>query len=135
MKANQHQIGGNHYQTENKLQHWDAVYEIFGGDYLIGNATKYLARLGKKGDENKSIEDLEKAIHYLEKKLELMKNSLPKPTVNYSNTTPIAMPSPYGYVPPSNPVKEMTLGDIIRKQMEDEGFDTGSATKQYTNQD
>jgi len=69
--ANDKQVGGTHYKT-NSVQHWDIVYTVFGGDYLVGNATKYLARLGKKGDLNKSIEDIEKAIHYLEKKREQM---------------------------------------------------------------
>jgi hypothetical protein len=41
-------------------------------DYLIGAATKYLWRLGRKGDEKKALEDIDKAIHYLQKKRELM---------------------------------------------------------------
>ena len=53
------------------------MYEVFGGDYLVGNATKYLARLGKKGDIQKSIEDLDKAVHYLQKKREMLLKQLP----------------------------------------------------------
>lgn len=70
MSANDKQVGGNHYKTNSNVQHWDIVYTIFGGDYLLGNASKYMARVGKKGDMKKSIEDIEKAIHYLEKKKE-----------------------------------------------------------------
>ena len=70
MSANDKQVGGNHYKTDSKQQHWDIVYTIFGGDYLLGNASKYMARVGKKGDAKKSLEDLDKAIHYLEKKKE-----------------------------------------------------------------
>lgn len=77
MSANDKQIGGSHYRTESSIQHWDVVYEVFGGDYLVGNATKYLARLGKKGDIQKSIEDLDKAVHYLQKKREMLLKQLP----------------------------------------------------------
>lgn len=76
MSANERQVGGNHYRTESDVQHWDMVYAVFGGDYLVGNATKYLARLGKKGDVEKSIEDLDKAIHYLQKKREMLSADL-----------------------------------------------------------
>ncbi len=78
MNANNRQVGGNHYKTDSDIQHWDVVYMIFGGDYLLGNASKYMARVGKKGDLTKSIEDLEKAVHYLEKKKEKLKFELEK---------------------------------------------------------
>jgi len=71
MLANKNQIGGSHYNTGNKPQHWDLVYEYLDGDYLLGAATKYIFRFGKKGDKFKSIEDLQKAIHFIEKKIEM----------------------------------------------------------------
>ena len=71
MSANKNQIGGSHYNTGGKPQHWDLVYEYLEGDYLLGAATKYIFRFGKKGDELKSIEDLKKAIHFIEKKIEM----------------------------------------------------------------
>lgn len=70
--ANEYQVGGNHYQTACGVQHWDVVYLIFNGDYLLGAASKYMARVGKKGNAAKAVEDIEKAIHYLEKKRELL---------------------------------------------------------------
>jgi hypothetical protein len=70
VKANERQVGGAHYKTENDIQHWDIVYLIFGGDYLLGNASKYMARIGKKGGSDKWVEDIDKAIHYLTKKRE-----------------------------------------------------------------
>lgn len=76
--ANMRQVGGSHYQTPNGVQHWDVVYLIFNGDYLLGNASKYMARIGRKGDVSKSIEDLEKAMHYLEKKREHLIQELKK---------------------------------------------------------
>ena len=72
MAANDKQVGGTHYQQEDVPQHWDIAIAL-NWDYLVGAATKYLWRLGRKGDEDKAIEDLGKAIHYLEKKLEIMK--------------------------------------------------------------
>ena len=64
------QVGGTHYKNSNVPDHWDLV-EALGWNYRIGNATKYLWRLGKKGGPEKAIEDLEKAIHYLQKELEV----------------------------------------------------------------
>lgn len=73
-KANDIHHGGDHYQRGagkcphcgEVIQHWDIV-SMFGLDYFIGNATKYLFRLGLKGDPK---EQVQKAIHYLQKKLE-----------------------------------------------------------------
>lgn len=70
MNANSKQVGGSHYKGE-KYQHWDVAVEM-NWDYLVGAATKYLWRLGKKGDALKAIEDVGKAIHFLEKKREVM---------------------------------------------------------------
>lgn len=60
MEVNEIQIGGDHYRK--KYQHWDFVCDT-GMPYLLGCATKYVAR---HQDKN-GIEDLQKAIHYLEK--------------------------------------------------------------------
>lgn len=71
--CNDRQVGGAHYAG--KIQHWDVVYER-GWCYLVGCATKYLWRLGRKGDEAKKLEDVEKAIHYLQKKAEQLRAEL-----------------------------------------------------------
>jgi hypothetical protein len=60
MRANDSQVGGNHYKT--KYEHWDLVIET-GMDYLAGQATKYIARWRKKN----GLQDLEKARHYVVK--------------------------------------------------------------------
>ena len=80
MKANQTQIGGDHYKADvsaetiaadlgyNKaIEHWDLVL-IRGYGYLQGNASKYLDRYDKKGTP---IQDLEKAKHYLDLLIQL----------------------------------------------------------------
>lgn len=63
MDANSRQIGGEHYKSA--YQHWDFV-RMLGLDYLPAQITRYLARWRKKN----GIEDLEKAIHYLQKFME-----------------------------------------------------------------
>jgi len=40
-------------------------------DFYLGNVLKYIARAGKKDNE---LEDLQKAKHYLEMKIEKIKN-------------------------------------------------------------
>jgi hypothetical protein len=59
LAANQRQVGGDHYKTGG-LEHWD----LFGVEYLVGCATKYIARWRKKGTP---MLDLEKGLHYAEK--------------------------------------------------------------------
>ena len=67
----------SHYnQVPAHLQHWDVVGQM-GWDYHVGCATKYIWRAGKKSsasltDNEKEIEDLRKAVVYLEKKIELL---------------------------------------------------------------
>ena len=66
----------SHY-NKSKMQHWDVV-EDWGLDYLIGCATKYLSRAGKKSsahldDSDKEIQDLEKSIVYIKKRIDVIK--------------------------------------------------------------
>jgi len=64
MGANEKQVGGAHYKK--KIQPWDFITanEI---PFLEGNAIKYIVRHREKGGRA----DLEKAIHYLQKALEV----------------------------------------------------------------
>ena len=71
MTANKEQVGGDHYRIM-EIQPWDAMeawmsQEAFAG-FLNGNAIKYLARANKKG----GVEDLKKAIHYIDKLIEVI---------------------------------------------------------------
>lgn len=83
MSADDVQVGGVHYKFS-KYQHWDVVHEM-KWCYLVGAATKYLWRLGRKGDESKKIEDINKAIHYLQKKVEQLEQEQGGPTAAYVN--------------------------------------------------
>ena len=62
--ANDRQVAGSHYQSA--YQHWDFVADT-GMPYLLGCATKYLTRWRKKN----GVQDLEKAIHYIDKAIEV----------------------------------------------------------------
>ena len=48
------------------------VIEAWGGDFHLGNAIKYISRAGKK-DPAKEIEDLQKAIWYIKRKIQNLK--------------------------------------------------------------
>jgi len=52
------------YETINVIDAW-------GLDFSLGNAVKYVSRAGKKGD---AIEDLRKAIWYIEHEITLLES-------------------------------------------------------------
>lgn len=56
----QHYGGDTTYETIKVIEAWDL-------NFHVGNAVKYLSRIGKKGDP---IEDLEKARWYIDRELE-----------------------------------------------------------------
>lgn len=58
----------DHYGGKDNIYEHIKVVEAWGLDYWTGNATKYIARAGKK-DPSKEIEDLRKAIFYLQDKV------------------------------------------------------------------
>lgn len=64
-------VGGEHY-SKLAIQPWDAMEAWLSHDefcgFLRGNAIKYLARAGHKGD---ALADIEKARHYLDKLIEV----------------------------------------------------------------
>lgn len=59
------QVGGRHY-SDKEIQPWDYIYANNLG-YFEGNCVKYVSRWRDKG----GVEDLRKAIHYLEKLIEI----------------------------------------------------------------
>ena len=62
-----HYGGDSTYETINVIEAWNL-------DFCLGNAVKYISRAGKK-DKSKTIEDLQKAIWYLNRKIEQLENS------------------------------------------------------------
>lgn len=71
MKANKRQVGGSHYKkaSQSGQEHWDVVAD-FSLDYFQGQITLYVMRNKLKGDR---LGDLEKASHFLDKYIELVK--------------------------------------------------------------
>jgi hypothetical protein len=65
--ANARQVGGEHYGGS-AVQHWDIV-AMHNLDYFQGQITKYVMRHKQKH----GIQDLEKAQHFLEKYIELLR--------------------------------------------------------------
>lgn len=70
-KANDHQVGGEHYMMGGDVQHWDFVTQN-NLNYLEGCATKYVSRWKKKHGR----QDLEKARHYVQKLIECHNRAL-----------------------------------------------------------
>lgn len=60
-KANARQVGGKHYDS--RYQHWDFAVRGLANRYLESQVTRYVARWRKKN----GVEDLRKALHYLDK--------------------------------------------------------------------
>ena len=65
VKANSKQVSGKHYKEKN-IQPRDYIYAN-NLCYFTGNCVKYVSRWKDKG----GVADLKKAIHYLEKLIEL----------------------------------------------------------------
>lgn len=61
----------SHY-NRGKIEVLDFI-EDQGFDYHAGNAVKYISRAGFKGGPEKAVEDLEKAVFYLQRKIDILK--------------------------------------------------------------
>lgn len=70
--ANDVQVGGEHYRTS--YQHWDMIEE-HGIGYLEAAATKYISRWRNKD----GLLDLEKALHYTAKLVEIHEHQSRQP--------------------------------------------------------
>jgi len=62
-----------HYGGGNNPYEVIKIIENLEMDFHLGNTFKYIVRAGKK-DSNKEIQDLEKALWYLQRKIDLIKN-------------------------------------------------------------
>ena len=66
-----------HYGGEENPYEVIKVIEATEMGFHLGNAYKYIARAGKK-ETDKEIQDLKKAIWYIERKIQLIQNGLRK---------------------------------------------------------
>lgn len=69
-----------HYQSEKGIEVID-VTDAFDLDFCLGNAVKYILRAGKKSTETE-IEDLRKAVWYINHYIERVEPPLLKVDVN-----------------------------------------------------
>lgn len=58
-----------------RVEAWDVLDAAFPSDPLLWNCGKYLLRLGRKGGEEKRLEDLRKARQYLDRAIERLENT------------------------------------------------------------
>lgn len=63
-----------HYGGETNTYEAIKVIEAWDLDFCLGNTVKYIARAGKK-DTNKELEDLHKALWYLQRRIEQLNKS------------------------------------------------------------
>jgi len=59
-----------HYGGENDPYEAIKVIEAWNLDFCLGNTVKYIARAGKKGGKDKELEDLKKALWYLQRRID-----------------------------------------------------------------
>jgi hypothetical protein len=64
----------NHYGGEDNPYEAIKVIEAWDLDFHLGNTVKYISRAGKKGTD-KELQDLMKALWYLERKIQNIKDA------------------------------------------------------------
>ena len=66
----------SHYGGAENVYEVIKIIESLKLDFHTGNALKYIVRAGKKNPE-KELEDLQKAVWYIERKIKLLENLNP----------------------------------------------------------
>ena len=67
----------SHYGGAENVYEAIKVIEAWDLDFHLGNTVKYISRAGKK-DTDKELQDLKKAMFYLERKITNLENNLEK---------------------------------------------------------
>ena len=68
-------INPDHYQSGG-MEAIDVIEAFFPDSFHLGNAFKYIARAGKKGDV---IEDLKKSVWYIQREIERLEDASEEP--------------------------------------------------------
>lgn len=63
-----------HYGGEDNVYEVIKVIEVWELDFHLGNTVKYISRAGKKGSD-KELQDLKKALWYLQRKIDNIENA------------------------------------------------------------
>ena len=64
----------NHYGGETNIYEAIKVIDAWNLGFSLGNTVKYISRAGKK-DPDKEIQDLEKAVWYLQHHIDMLKSN------------------------------------------------------------
>lgn len=64
----------NHYGGETNIYEVIKVIDAWNLGFSLGNTVKYISRAGKK-DPDKEIQDLEKAVWYLQHHIDMLKSN------------------------------------------------------------
>lgn len=99
--ANDKQVAGEHYKAK-AIQPWDYILSNQLG-YMEGNIVKYVSRWKEKG----GVQDLQKAMHYLQKLIEVTEAASKRPAPDYNVKVPV------GYAP--NPLWPNQVGAAVPK--------------------
>ena len=75
MEKYEHVDHPTHYGGKDNLYEAIKVIDAWGLGFSLGNSVKYISRAGKK-DPNKEIEDLNKAIWYIQHHIENLKSKM-----------------------------------------------------------
>ena len=67
-----HYCDGRKYEPVEVILDWEL-------DFLLGNALKYISRTGRKGSDDDAIEDLEKAVWYIQKRIDVLRGKWKRP--------------------------------------------------------
>lgn len=67
-----HYCDGRKYEPVEVILDWEL-------DFLLGNAVKYISRTGRKGSDEDAIEDLEKAVWYIQKRIDVLRGKWKRP--------------------------------------------------------
>lgn len=101
-----------HYGGSDSIYEAIKVIEAWGLDFCLGNAVKYISRSGKKKTA-KEVEDLQKAIWYLERRIQqLTKTSNSCPGCNL----PTPLHEGWCTEVPNTPTGETTGGLILEER-------------------
>ena len=73
MKTNEQVNHPSHYGGKDNPYEVIKVIENWNLDFHLGNTVKYISRAGKK-DTDKELQDLKKAMFYLERKIKNLEN-------------------------------------------------------------
>jgi succinate dehydrogenase/fumarate reductase cytochrome b subunit len=66
-----------HYGGEGNPYEVIKVIEAWGLGFHLGNAVKYIARAGSKGEEEDEVTDLRKAVWYINRQIENLTKGKP----------------------------------------------------------